>query len=160
MAQKTDQFLKERYIWKTQVRRGSSAFNFLFDDLSPGQQADLSSHIDESSTGIPVLLFTKPGDGWTLLCTRQVLGFDGQTYCAASLDDIEALHPAEMIGLNGTQRIHKAREVGKSEFDQLALKMKNGAHIVLHANKGADFYEMWSVLLMAARLHNWSGDDL
>jgi hypothetical protein len=132
----------------------------LFDDLSPKQQAALSSHIDESSTGIPVLLFTKPGGEWTLLCTRQVVGFDGQTYCAASLGDIEELQPAELIELDRTQRIYKVMEIGKREFDKLALKLKNGTRIILHANKGADFYEMWSVLLMAARLHNWSGDDL
>lgn len=61
MAEKTGQFLKERYLWTFGQRPGSSEFNFLFDDLSPEHQTDLLSYINKSLTGIPVLLLTKPG---------------------------------------------------------------------------------------------------
>lgn len=88
------------------------------------------------------------------------MGLDGQTCCVASLGDIKVMSPAELIGLDGNERLRKVGEGGKSELHQLSVKMKSGEPIILNANKGADFFEMWSVLLMAARLHNWSGDDL
>ncbi|ACU60504.1 hypothetical protein [Chitinophaga pinensis] len=160
MAQKTDQFLKERYICKVRQFPGLSEFNCLFDDLAVEQQAALSSHIDESLMGVPVLFFTKPGGEWTLLCTRQVVGFDGKTYCAVLLSDIEGFYPAELIGLDGKESLRKVREGGKKEFNQLSVRIRNRAPIILHANKGADFHEMCGVLLMAARLNNWAGGAL
>lgn len=65
-----------------------------------------------------------------------------------------------MIRLDGKERLCKAREGSKNELDQFSVKMKSDEPIIPYANKGADFYEMYGVLLMAARLHNWSGDEM
>ena len=152
MLPKTDAYFKERYIWRAKQHIGSSEFNFFYDDLPFIQQQQLSSHIDESLTGIPVLFFTTPGVEWTLLCTRQIVGFDGQ---AASIADIKAFRPAVMHGLDGAASLLKVKEVGKTELDQLAVTMKNGEHVFFHANKGADFYVLTSILLMAVRLNGY-----
>ena len=157
---KTDEYLKNRLIWKAKKYLLPSEYSFFHSDLTHEQQKYLSAHVDPELVGIPVLFFTKPGKEWTLICTRQLVGFNNHNFYSLPFKEAVHIAPSTMIGLTeGRQRLESVKQIGKAEWDQLALTDRTGRNFLFHANKGADFFAMWNIILMAIKLYDTHPDD-
>lgn len=153
MLKKTDDFIRKRIIWKAKKYSLPSKFSVYYDDLSHEVIEYLSQHVDVELTGTPLLYFTKPSKEWTLLCTRQLIGFDHLHVYSVSLNEIERLTSSKIEGNTVGERLESVRSIGKTEWDQLAVETKDSRHFLFHANKGADFFSLWNIALLAVRLN-------
>lgn len=147
--EKTDDFIAKRMIWK--AGRYDQPFNwaFFYKDLSPTFQQHLDQHIERSTSGQPVLFFTKPSNEWTLLCTRQVICNDNKSIFKINFSDIKEFRPAAFTSFGQPVDVSDSK---KSEWGKLTIVDKNNKTYVLHADKGKDLFAMWNILLMAYRL--------
>jgi hypothetical protein len=85
LMKKTDKYMLGRIKWKFDKYKISNNYTFFFEELSEPVKAYLKSNIDEYLSGTPVLFFTKPSNEWTLLCTKQVIGYSDQKYLGSIL---------------------------------------------------------------------------
>ena len=71
--EKSDDFIANRLLWKAEKYKLPTKSSFYYKDLSPDIQQYLNTYFDRSTSGQPVLFFTKPTKEWTLICSRQVI---------------------------------------------------------------------------------------
>lgn len=150
MLKKTDEYIKNRLIWKAKQYSLSSEFVIFHDDLSLELATSLSKHINTGLSGIPVLLFTNPDKAWTLLCTRQVIGFDNHHIYSVHFNEIECVISKKLQELSGIERPLSMNEIEKDEWTKLLVKTKEGKDFLFHANKGSDFFALWNIVLMVS----------
>lgn len=154
MLIKTDEYISNKLIWSAKRNLLPSEYSFFYNDLPHEQQKHLSAYADPELVGIPVLLFTNPGKEWTLICTKQLVGFDNHNFYSLPFKEVVHVTPSTMVGLtDARQRLESVKQIGKREWDQLVLTDKNGRNFLFHANKGADFFAMWNILLMTLRFY-------
>jgi hypothetical protein len=139
LMKKTDEYMLGRIKWKFNKYKISNNYTFFFEELSPSIQAYLRTSIDEHLSGIPVIFFTKPSNEWTLLCTKQVLGYTDQKIFRINLQDIAVISPF---------LIRKP----KGEWDELTVLDKQEKSYVFHTYDGYAHNALHNVLLMCCRL--------
>ncbi len=66
VMQKTDEYIEKKLIWKAGQNNLPTKSSFYFRDFSPEIKKHLFAQIDIVTSGIPVLLFTRPTKEWTL----------------------------------------------------------------------------------------------
>jgi hypothetical protein len=128
-----------------------TAYSFYFKDLSGEFQQEIIYQIDPSKSGKPALLFSTSKKRWTLICTRQVIGHNGDRLEILNLADMRRMLPNGIPALQDQQKIHKS-EIRKAEWDELVILDKSNSLHSFHAQAGPDFFALWNVLLMARRL--------
>jgi hypothetical protein len=138
--QKTDEFMLKRIMWKIRKYKISDGFTFFFDDLSNEIKEYLQANIDTSLSGIPVIFFTKPSKEWTLVCTKQIIGYDSQKIIWLNFKDIAEIH-----GLHSKKK--------KLELDELMVFDKQNNKYVFHSNSGYDHNALHNLLLMCSTIH-------
>ena len=143
---KTDEFIANRLLWRAERHQLPTEFSFFVKDLLPSIQEYITSLIDNTISGQPVLLFTKPSNEWTLVCTRQVIFSDNSDIHTLGFADIQKFSPIFINPLNG--RLLK----DKAEWDQITVYDKYSNPYILHANKGRALFALWDILLMAVHL--------
>jgi hypothetical protein len=90
-------------------------------------------------SGIPAIFFTKPSNEWTLLCTKQVIGYAEQKIFRINLQDIAVISPF---------LIRKP----KGEWDELTVLDKQEKPYVFHTCSGSAHNALHNILLMCWRL--------
>jgi hypothetical protein len=95
VMQKTDEYIEKKLIWKAGQNNLPTKSSFYFRDFSPEIKKHLFAQIDIVTSGIPVLLFTRPTKEWTLLCTRQVICYDTNRIIKIDISDIKQILPTE-----------------------------------------------------------------
>lgn len=147
---KTDDFIKERLLWKARQYELPTEFSFFYKDLPKSIQQNLRISLEETS-GEPVLFFTKPTNEWTLVCTRQVICNDNTAIFTINFADIRRFKPTAFANIPDGLPID-VNEHKKSEWDKVTVIDQQNNIYVLHAAKG-ELFALWNILLMAARLH-------
>lgn len=114
--QHTEDFIWNRLMWKAGKYALPSAYSFYFKDLSPARQQELFPYIDVEVTGRPVLLFTKPTNEWTLICTKQVIGNNNSLTFAINLSGIDSVRASVFTNTDTAgERLHIAKRQPKEE---------------------------------------------
>lgn len=148
--EKTDDYIRNRLLWKAGKHNLPTSSSFYFSDVAQNIKDYLAIHIDDSS-GIPVLFFTKSTKEWTLICTREVICNNNQTIFRLVIADINRFKPTTLESLKG--RIDPKAH-NKFEWHEVTIFDKQEKRHVLHADKGADLFALWNILLMAVRMSN------
>lgn len=151
--QKTEEFILNRLLWKARKYNLPQEFSIFFDDLSPNIQIYLNGHRSATESGIPVLFFTKPTKEWTLVCTKQVLYNDNYHTISINLRDIDKITSTVFDPNLRVQGADIRKMKTKSEWDTIKVTTKQGGLYILHANKGAELFALWNILLLAGNLN-------
>ncbi len=125
---------------------------FYFNDLSDDVQSSFIAQIDVTSTGKPVLLFTRRTEEWTLICTRQVSGRDKKGITGLNFSDIKQVFSAEIGRTLEHQSVDLKSIQPKSEWREITIIDRNDLSRDFYANSGSDLFSLWNILLMAKRL--------
>lgn len=141
-------------MWKAAKYNLPSRSSFYYKDLTSEMQQMLSTYVDTEAAGLPLLFFTKPTKEWTLICVKKVICNNNQKVFAIDIADIKGMR-ASVFGntSDSEERLKIVRSVGKAEWHELDLVDQLGNTYVLHADKGADLFALWNILLMAKRLY-------
>lgn len=134
---KTDEYILGRIKWRFDKYEVSNDYTFFFDELSESIKAYLKSNLKEDLSGIPVLFFTKPSKQWTLLCTRQVVGYSGERIFRIDFKDIKKI-----------EAFQTNRNKIKTEWDKLSIFDKEGNCHILHTGNGYAHTALHNILLM------------
>ncbi len=137
---KTDEFIQNRIKWKAGKYGLSAGYTFFFDELGNEIKQYLMTLLDENRSGIPVIFFTKPSKEWTLVCTKQVIGYDNQKTFKLNFTDI-----TRISGFNKNKL--------KTDWDELNIIDKHNDQYILHTNNGYDHTALHNILLMCKSLH-------
>lgn len=148
---KTAKEIEKKLCWKAAKYKLPTNFSFYFDDLPDDRRTELSRHIDVGIGGEPVLLFTNATDEWTIICTRQVIGFDGHRIERLNLADMREMLPHGIPPIQDRPKGASFR-INKAEWNQLIIQDGNDTPHTFCAQAGEDFFAMWNILLMARRL--------
>jgi hypothetical protein len=148
---KTDSEIEKKLIWKAAKYNLPTSFSFYFKNLSVELRKDMSSQIDVAISGEPVLLFTRPIKEWTVICTRQVIGFDGHRLEKLNLADMRQMLPHGIPPLQHQPKGARL-EINKAEWNQLTIIDCNNTPYTFCAQAGPDFFALWNILLMARRM--------
>ena len=143
--EKTDAYMLNRIMWKAGkhgIYKRANPYTLFFDELSEPIKAYLKSNINEEVSGIPVIFFTKPAIQWTLLCTKQVIGYAGEKVFSISFQDIADIktYPFQITKKN------------KPEWDELPILDNQNNEFVFHTSDGYEHNLLHNVLLMCWRL--------
>lgn len=149
---KTEEFILNRLLWQARKYDLPREFSFIFNDLSPDIQLYLNNQRNIAESGIPGLFFTKPTKEWTLVCTKQVIYHDNNNTISINLSDIDKVSSTVFDSNQRVQRADIRKMKTKSEWDTIKVTTKQENIYILHANKGAELFAMWNILLMAVNL--------
>lgn len=150
---KTDEFIMGRVIWKTQQYESSALRTFYFKDLTSDTQSYLTNYLDKEKSGPPVLYFSELSGEWILICTRQVVCYNNQDVIKIDMATIDRLLPTVLDDPSKSQLQKFAEgEHTKEELHELTVYDKKGNSYTLHTNKGAEFFALYDILLMAKRI--------
>ena len=138
-------------MWKAKRFNLPTKSSFFYNDLSPEVHEYLIGFVDKTTSGQPVLFFTKPTNEWTLVCSRQVICSDNEKVFRIDFKDIGKFKPT---ALEGVSKIHPddIKAYKKSEWHQLTVVDRQSKYYILHADKGDDLFALWNILLMAVGL--------
>jgi hypothetical protein len=150
---KTDQDIENKLRWKAARYHLPTSFSFYWKDLPTDRQSDVASRIDVTTSGEPVLIFTTAAGKWTLICTRQVIGFDGQVLETVNLTEMRQIMPHGIPPL-GDQPKAPQLTINKAEWNQLVITSSGDTSRTLYAQPGPDFFALWNILQMVRRLLN------
>lgn len=137
--QKTDEVILNRIKWKAGKYKLSTGYTFFFGDLNDEIKKYLMTTIGENPNDIPVIFFTKPSKEWTLVCTKQIIGFHSQKIFKLPFEEI-----ADIDGY------HSNKE--KTEWNELTVLDKQNNQYILHTNNGYDHVALHNILLMCIRM--------
>jgi len=141
--QKTDEFIQNRIKWRAGKYTLSTGYTFFFDELSHEIKQYLMTFLDRNLSGTPVIFFTKPSKEWTLVCTKQVIGYDSQKIFKLNFNDITRIR-----GFN--------QKKIKTDWDELNIFDKQNDQYILHTNNGYDHAALHNILLMLSGMTNRS----
>lgn len=150
---KTDQDIEKKLRWNAARYCLPTSFSFYWKDLPTGRQSDVASQIDVTTSGEPVLIFTTATGKWTLICTRQVIGFDGQRLERMYLTEMRQMMPHGIPPL-GDQPNATRLTINKAEWNRLMITGSGDTSLTLYAQAGPDFFALWNILQMVRRLLN------
>ncbi|ASZ12724.1 hypothetical protein KTO58_10840 [Chitinophaga pendula] len=146
--EKTDRYIMGRFYWKAKQYHIPSTSSCYYEQLDDATKQRLAGHIQHSS-GIPALFFTGHGKTWTLLCTRQVIGYNGEGYSTICLAGIKRLFPHQLDML---EQKTDNRNIAKSTWTELSVHDINDARHTLYTANGTDLFALWNLLLMGIRM--------
>lgn len=126
-----------RISWQVRQYKDSPYIHF-YSDLSPVQQELLSTHVTPDA-GAPVLHFSHPNGQWTLVCTRQIVGYDKAKLVTIAVDNIQAMMPPGYM--------HEPYQP-KNELHELTVTDRQGQAHTLFAAPGTDLFTLWNLLRM------------
>jgi hypothetical protein len=149
--QKDDEFIANRLIWKAGKYTLTEHFSLFFKGLTKETQQYLEARIDTTKSGIPVLFFTKPTNEWTLICTRQVIGYNNHEIICIDLSNIKSVSQTAFKRYSNNKITYQ--QAKKSEWDEVEIEDRKGNKYVFHAYKGTDLFALWNILLMAIRIY-------
>ncbi|MCW3466122.1 hypothetical protein [Chitinophaga nivalis] len=147
LLHKTDEYFRKRLIWQATKHNLPAAYSFLYDDLPEATKTYLAAQIDMESAGIPVLFFTTPSQEWTLLCTRQLIGYNQGVYVLPLKEITFITSKKRTSQLAGDSRLPKG------EWHELEVKDQQEQIFLFHAHKGGEFFALWNLLLMMRRFN-------
>lgn len=150
--EKTDRYILGRFYWKAKQYHIPSTSSCYFEQLDDATKQRLASHIQHNS-GIPALFFAGHGKAWTLLCTRQVIGYNGDGYSSICLAGIQRLSPHQFDMLE-----HKTDNTNTphSAWTELTVHDNDNNRHTLHTANGTDLFALWNLLLMGVRMERSS----
>ncbi|MET6997653.1 hypothetical protein [Chitinophaga defluvii] len=151
MQHKTDDFIRNRLIWKAKKYGLPSAYSLFYDDLPLELKENLAKHVTIALTGTPVLFFTKPTKEWTLVCTRQLIGYNNHELYSVPLKTIGHI-TSRIVAEVSEKRIDllNGKNIRKSEWEELIVRDIDDNVFLFHAYKGADLFALWNVVLMVS----------
>lgn len=149
LLNKTDEYINKRLIWKAGKHDLPSEFSLYYSTLPVAMQEYLSQQIDTLPSEIPALFFTKPSHEWTLLSTRQLAGCRNGNVYSILLKDIERITSQKY----GSEDAKFSTYLRKGEWHELIVTGKDGRTLLFPAQKGADLFALWNILLMAVRFY-------
>lgn len=141
--EKTDEFVLNRIMWKAGkhgIYKRANTYTLFFNELSEPIKAYLKSNINEELSGIPVIFFTKPSNQWTLLCTKQIIGYTGENVFSLSFQDISQISPFFIKNKN------------KLEWDELTVVDRQNNSYIFHTYNGYTHNLLHNTLLMCRRI--------
>ncbi|SHM46775.1 hypothetical protein SAMN05444266_108181 [Chitinophaga jiangningensis] len=147
MINKTDEFINNRLIWKAKKYGLPQEFSLFYNDLTDEQVAYLSNYFNPDKAGIPVLFFTSPGKEWTLVCTRQIIGFDLHSHYTVCLKEVKTMFPYAEREINDP--LQRGRAYWKKASQQLEVKTKHDVSLLFHAANPTEVCTLWNLLIMA-----------
>lgn len=149
LLNKTDEYIYKRLVWKAGQYNVPSRFSFLYNELPLAMKAHLTGQIRLNTLELPVLFFTKPSCEWTLLTTRQLLGYSGSDIYSIPLEAIAHLTSKKFADENAKF----SSRISKQDWDELVVTSNDGQILAFHAQKGSDLFALWNILLMAIRFY-------
>jgi hypothetical protein len=120
----------------------------LLQDLAPETQTAIRRIAGERIQGRPVLCSFDSTERWTLLTTREVIGFDEGRLRSMRIDDIRSVDSASQPPMEAT--LVEVRR-WKVSWEYLRLKDRRGDQAVVWVPCGSEAYAIWNILLRFAR---------
>jgi hypothetical protein len=142
LMKKTDDYMLSRIMWKAGkqgIYKRLNGYTFFFNELPESIKTYLKSNLNEDLSGTPVIFFTKPSNQWTLLCTRQVVGYAGEDVFYIDFQDISEI---------GRGLLNK----NKLLWDELSVTNKQNKNYVFHTCDGYAHNILYNILLMCCCL--------
>lgn len=149
---KTAEYIEKKLIWKAKQYNLPTEFAFYFNDLSKIVQAPFLAQIDVSTSGKPVLLFTRRTEEWTLICARQVICRDGRGITKLNFGNIKQIFSSEIDPGFKRQSVDFKSTKPKKEWSEITIIDHSDVSHIAYANSGPDLFSLWNILLMAKRL--------
>lgn len=151
--EKTDEYIAKRLKWKAEQHRFPTQNSLFFENLTSDKKEHYSKLLKGLDFGIPVLIFTQPNnDNWTIIGTRKIFwGKDNESE-SLLLENIKEIKPHSFNEPKDAQNAIENSFV-KSEWNELTLKDLNNTVCNVYANKGSDFFAMWSILRMVWQMN-------
>ncbi|MEM6685000.1 MAG: hypothetical protein AAF617_04310 [Bacteroidota bacterium] len=150
---KTESFIEDRIKWRASKRNLPNKHVVFFKDLDKKTRREYLSEVHYQDTGKIVLLFTHKKKSWTAIGTKMIVGFDGKLLHTIAYKDIvslDAKHLKASLEASTFTRIFFRK---KFESD-LVIKDIHGNETVFFTHPGEDFFALWNMTMMLARLYN------
>ncbi len=115
-----------------------------FPELAPEVQREIRETAGEAIRGRPVLVFHDSRVRWTLLTTREVVGWDEGRLRAMPIDDMVSVGSQSPPPARAT-----AEEIArwKSSWEYLRVVDRHGAEAIVWVPCGGEAYALWNLLL-------------
>lgn len=154
--EKSNEYIEKRIKWKADKYSLPTEYSQYFNEIPQSNIEKYNEILSGREIGLPVLFFETADKKWTILGTKKVLWNDGLTIKDLSLQKIDKITsgPLDRMRNNNQSNLEafKKNDLKKSEMADLAVYDIDGNLYYLHANKGADLFSLWNILLMAVKL--------
>lgn len=150
---KTESFIEGRIRWRASTGDLPNKRVLFFKDLDKKTRIRYLSELNGQDTGKIVLLFTHKKKNWTAIGTKMIFGFDGNRFNAIAYKEIKEIEPKHGRALSEASTF--TRFFFRKKFDRdLVIKNMHGNEAVFCTHPGEDFFKLWNMTLMLARLYN------
>ena len=143
-----DEWLEGRILHQASRHNLPSRRTFWFHDFAPEIQSEIRILAGETLRGRPVLVFFDSLARWTMLTTREVMGYSDGRLRSMSISDMTSVS-SELEPPMGVT----SEEMGewKRTWEYLHVSDSQGSDSILWVPCGGEAYALWNILLMLIR---------
>jgi ribosomal protein L40E len=140
-----DQLVENRILYKATRKGLPGKRTHHFQNLAPITQAEIRDASGKAIVGYPVLVFYDSSSRWTLLTTREVIGWNER--------ELHSVKLADMVSVGDKRKQPPAdatfQEVSqwKVSLEQLRIADRHGNEIIVWVPWGSEAYALWGILL-------------